>query len=274
MVTNTGHVLPRLRWAAAPLAALLLLAGCQAAPETGQVGQVDTEAPAEQPTTDEESSATHTESGFPRSEIDAVQGQFDNLAPSIVKIGDDFSYGTGWVLSENYVLTNWHVVDYMSGPISIQTFDGDTIFGSVIATEEFDDIAVIRLDQPTSLPPLSLSQAPVEEGEPVFFVGHPGAMGDWMIGVGIVGSQDEFFPEFIRTTLPADPGASGSPMFNMAGEVVALISGCMGSIDESRPIGDGSTVHSVIPGPPVADNCGGTEINRVKDFADQAIAAQ
>jgi serine protease Do len=256
--------------ASVALVTVLLLAGCQST-----LSQETAEPPADanQRESVTASSETHTESGFPREHIDSVQQQFEALAPSIVKVGDEFSYGTGWVLDDRHILTNWHVVDPMTNPVSMKTFEGELIYGTVIATEEFDDIAVIRLEQPTSLPPLPLAKTPLNEREAVFFVGHPGSIGDWIIGVGITSASD--FPSFVTSTLPVDPGASGSPMFNLSGEVVALISGCMRlSGIEEPPVGNRATVHSVIPGPPIADNCGGTEIAQVKAFADQAIEAQ
>lgn len=272
-------------WVLTPLVSVLVITGCASGTpdeETEDVGVVvveEDQAPGQ--TLDDEQAEEPdpprgelTESGFPNSEAPGVIAMFSDIAPSVLKVGDEFSYGTGWVIDSNHVVTNWHVVDFMADPVTMETYGGELIYGSVIATEEFDDIAVIRLDQPTSLTPLPLSTSPAGVGDPVFFIGHPGSIGDWITGVGVVTDFDEFFPAFVRSTLPADPGASGSAMLNLQGEVVALISGCMGELDENRPLGDGTTLYSSTPPPPVSDNCGGTDIATVKAFVDQAVASQ
>lgn len=273
-------------WALLSLLPVLAVAGCAAnTPETepDDVGAVvieEEEQAPEQAVDDEQAAEPEppagelTESGFPNAEATGVISKFSEIAPSVVKVGDEFSYGTGWVLDANHVLTNWHVVDFMSEPITMETYDGQLLYGSVIATEEFDDIAVIRLDQPTSLTPLPLASSPAVTGDPVFYIGHPGTIGDWITGVGVVAEPDEFWPDFVRSTLPTDQGASGSAMMNLQGEVVALISGCMGLADPSeRLIGDGNTLYSASPAPDISDSCGGTEITKVKAFADAAIGS-
>ena len=271
----------------ASVVATLALTGCAAGPvDAPAPGSVETDNSPSEPTTEsapsppqteatEEATGAFTESGFPRAEESNVSSQFSGLAGSIVKVGDEFSSGTGWVFDANHVVTNWHVVDFMAEPITMETYDGGLLYGTVIATEEFDDIAVIRLDQATSLKPLPRAISAPVAPEPVFFIGHPGSIGDWITGVGVVSESDEFFPEFITTTLPVDEGASGSPMFNLQGEVVALISGCMYSQDAmERPLGDGSRLYSVPPTPPISDNCGGTDITQVTAFVEATISGQ
>lgn len=259
--------------------ALFALSGCseptidaEVTDSQAPVGNEVVEAPAsiapmELP--DEVYDGDFTSSGFPVADIDLVTEQFDTLAPSVLLPFSEFSSGTAWVYDENHVVTNWHVVDGMSGPVSLTTFDGRELQGTVIATEEFDDIAVLELSAPTDLPALRMSSGGVGEDDPVFYIGHPSSIGDWIIGVGSVSAVDGY-SGFVYTSLPASPGASGSPMFNLEGEVVALISGCMDAVD-SRYRGDGSRVFSYIPPKP---NCGGTETSRVVSFVEQAVGSR
>lgn len=211
----------------------------------------------------------YTLSGFPVGEIDAVKSKFGELASSVVRPFGGYSSGTGWVYDSTHVVTNWHVVDGIGGQVSLETLDGDELRGTVIATEEFDDIAVIELSQPTTLKPLLMSSSPAVEDDAVFFIGHPSSIGEWITGVGTVSAVDAY-SGFVYTSLPASPGASGSPMFNLSGEVVALISGCMDSVERSYR-GDGSRVFSYAPPKP---NCGGTQVARVVEFVDNAISSR
>ncbi len=216
-----------------------------------------------------------TESGFPVSELDSVRDQYDRVAASVVRVGGSAGHGTGWLLDQSHVVTNWHnVINFPLDAVPVPTFGGDTILGTVIATDEFDDIAIVVLGTPTRLPSLPVAASAARVGDPVFFVGHPGVMGDWVIGVGVVSSAAAGGPpNFLRSTLPVVPGASGSPMLNMAGEVVALISGCMEAMDPNQGArGDGPPVDSTVPGRrAVTDNCGGTEIESVMDFVERIL---
>lgn len=214
-----------------------------------------------------------TESGFPTELIGEVQAHFDSVSRSTVKVEGENGHGTAWVLDSLHVVTNWHVVTPFSDQqrIPLRTYDGDLLYGAVISTEEWDDIAVIRLAEPTSVTPLPLASTPVSVNDPVFFVGHPGSMGDWIIGVGTV-SDAECPPNFVCTTLPADPGASGSAMLNLRGEVVALISGCIGPSAADNPAPrDGSTVFSTAPKRELG-SCGGTNTAVVQQFVTDTIS--
>lgn len=265
--------------AALTVSSLLVLGGCagttigaevsasEAPSETSVVEAPASIAPMELP--DEVYDGDFTSSGFPIAEIVSVTGKFESLAPSVLLPFSEFSSGTAWVYDENHVVTNWHVVDGMSDPVFMTTFDGRELQGTVIATEEFDDIAVLELSAPTDLPPLRMSGVAASPGDPVFYIGHPSSIGDWIIGVGSVSAVDSY-SGFVFTSMPTSPGASGSPMFNLEGEVIALISGCMDAVD-SRYRGDGSRVFSYIPPKP---NCGGTETGRVVDFVERALASQ
>lgn len=214
-----------------------------------------------------------TDSGFPTELIGEVQAHFDSVSRSTVKVEGESGHGTAWVLDSLHVVTNWHVVTPFSDQqrIPLRTYDGDLLYGAVISTDEWDDIAVIRLAEPTNVTPLPLASTPVSVNDPVFFVGHPGSMGDWIIGVGTVRASCGP-PTFVCTTLPADPGASGSAMLNLRGEVVALISGCMASsaADNSAPR-DGSTVFSTAPKREFG-TCGGTNTAVVQQFVTDAIS--
>lgn len=213
-----------------------------------------------------------TASGFPTTLIDDVQQLFPTVARSTVKIvlgrtaGE--GAGTGWILDERHVLTNWHVVNGLCDvACTMLTYDGATLLGTVLGTEEFDDIAVIRLSAPTDLPAIPLADSPEPVGSPVFFVGHPSVMGDWILGVGVVtGAIDDF----VMTTLPIAEGASGSALLNASGETVGLISGCMIPTAEQDDSRDVPTVYSVVPEAP-AGHCGGTNIERTMQFVRQII---
>jgi V8-like Glu-specific endopeptidase len=76
-------------------------------------------------------------------------------------------------------------------------------------------------------------------GDPVFTIGHPGEMGSWVTHVGILNPEDELKSQITQTknitsSIPCMQGCSGSPIFNMNGDVIAVIYG--GSVVESPPL--------------------------------------
>lgn len=209
-----------------------------------------------------------TASGFPTELVDDVRAIFPTVARSTVKFVSGGSAGTGWLLDNRHVLTNWHVVTGVcEAACAMLTYDGSTLSGTVLGTEEFDDIAVVRLSEPTGLPPIPLAASLEPVGAPVFFVGHPGVMGDWILGVGVVTGA---IGDFVTTTLPIAQGASGSALLNAAGEAVGLISGCMGGMAEPKEGGDAPVVYSVVPEAP-AGQCGGTNIERTMEFVNSVV---
>lgn len=213
-----------------------------------------------------------TASGFPTELIDDVQAMFPTVARSTVKIVSDGGggHGTGWILDDRHVLTNWHVVfTACEAACTMLTYDGATLSGTVLGTEEFDDIAVIRLSDPTDLPAIPLAASPEPVGAPVFFVGHPGVMGDWVLGIGVFTAEVH---DFVMTTLPTAEGSSGSALLNASGEAIGLISGCMyaGAPPEQNRKKDVPAVYSVVPEKP-AGQCGGTNIERTMEFVNSVV---
>lgn len=212
-----------------------------------------------------------TESGFPAAELDRIRARYDEIAQSVVKVGTETGHGTGWFVDDRHVITNWHnVINFSPDAVPMELRDGRKLYGSVVATDEFDDIAIVVLDEPTQLPALSIATELPGTGDPVYFVGHPGALGDWIVGIGVVTREDFGPPEFVTSTLPASPGASGSAMMNLAGEVVALISGCIEPKREDEGSeATGPQIFASVPRGPEA--CGGTDIIRVMQFVNQRL---
>lgn len=164
--------------------------------------------------------------------------------PSIARLtiqwDADHAYGTGFLIGERHVLTNYHVLFDTQGetacrvdawfnyercadgaPAKVDAYAGDPsrIFG-----EKAHDWAVIELEKAPREPyqPLSIAvpSKPVQEGDRVYIIQH--ALGGYkQLGMhhNVV---TRVMPDRIQYMTDTDGGSSGSPVFNDRWEVIAL----------------------------------------------------
>jgi S1-C subfamily serine protease len=140
------------------------------------------------------------------------------------------------------VLTNNHVI---SGAINITaTFTDGTVFAmSVLGSNANTDFAVLNPAASISAyrPLEIISSSTVKVGDPVIVVGTPYGLAGSMSN-GIVSALNrtlststntEMF-NLIQTTAPLNPGNSGGPVMNYAGQVVGIATAI---VQESQGIG-------------------------------------
>jgi S1-C subfamily serine protease len=160
---------------------------------------------------------------------------FNKVNPSIVQITDGtYTYGAGFLYDTNgHVVTAAHVIEDISN-ISVILSDG-TISKATIAGQALrSDIAVLKLDVTTSLPPVTLAgSSSVTPGDAVIAVGHPFDLTNSLtVGVvsqihrfeGIGGLKpDQWLADLIQFDAAVNPGNSGGPLFDENGNVVGMV---------------------------------------------------
>lgn len=158
------------------------------------------------------------------------------IAKSVVRIAlAGGGYGSGFVIANNVVPTNHHVLPSMddaSGAmieLGVQDrLDGIAFPGSrhptrpdmLFASDKADDWAVVRFDGPAGIAPIELATATVRVGERVYIVQHPGG-GPKQVALGdnIVMFVDDKRLQYLTDT---HPGSSGSPVFDRNWKLVGL----------------------------------------------------
>lgn len=152
------------------------------------------------------------------------------VQPAVVHIETSRGIGTGFFWSsDGQIITNSHVLAG-STSIKITTNDGKTYWGVIEKAFPQVDLAVVRVDG-AGFPHVSSCADNVEIGEQVIVLGHPLGVKN-TVSVGIVSNPNKDFAEVwpgkvgkvIQLTAPVYPGNSGSPVFNMQGELVGVIS--------------------------------------------------
>ncbi|HET8584701.1 MAG TPA: Do family serine endopeptidase, partial [Casimicrobiaceae bacterium] len=150
-------------------------------------------------------------------------GQF-NIQPRVVP---SRGVGSGFIVSpDGYIVTNAHVVDGAK-TVTVKLTDRREFTAKVIGADKRTDIALIKIDAKTPLPALDLSHpAPVKQGEWVIAVGSPFGFEN-SVTAGIVSGVHRALPggqmtPFIQTDVAVNPGNSGGPLLNAAGQVVGV----------------------------------------------------
>ncbi|MEM7756349.1 MAG: trypsin-like peptidase domain-containing protein [Planctomycetota bacterium] len=186
----------------------------------------------------------------------------DSSIPGVVHLSvaqNDFgrSSGSGWVFDRNgYIVTNAHVVRG-SDRIRVQFADGRTARGTLIGTDAFTDIAVIKIDTFPGLFPLPRSEDEiVRQGQRVYAFGSPFGF-KFSMSEGIVSglgrdpsNASEFggFTNFIQTDAAVNPGNSGGPLMNSRGELVGMnVAIATGRDTDGTTEGDSAGISFAIP---------------------------
>ena len=143
--------------------------------------------------------------------------------------GSGFIYNTG---GQIVIITNNHVVEgAIPGTITVTFIDGTIVKADSVGNDPYSDIAVIKVNAPTSLlKPLKLGRSSsLKVGENVVAIGNPYGLANTLTSgiVSAVGRQMDStgnYPivDVIQTDAAINPGNSGGPLLNMSGEVVGI----------------------------------------------------
>jgi S1-C subfamily serine protease len=182
---------------------------------------------------------------------------FRTIQPSVVFISaapdgagpDEAASGAGVVVDANgQILTARHVVQ---GATSIEvTFsDGTTSAATIVSEQPDNDIAVLKPAQlPGILVPAVLGGG-VQIGDDVYATGHPFGFAD-SLSAGVVSGLDRTVPiaegqtlkGLIQFDAAVNPGNSGGPLLNRAGQVVGIVTALANPADEKFFVGLGFAV--------------------------------
>jgi S1-C subfamily serine protease len=186
----------------------------------------------------------------------AATTAYQTIQPSVVLIsteqgGDAKTEGVGAgvvVNDQGAILTARHVVAAATA-IHITFPDGTKANGTVVSEQPENDIAVLSADQsPEALVPAVLGGG-VQIGDDVFAVGHPLGLAD-SLSAGVVSGLNRTVPGSDGTTMKGliqfdaavNPGSSGGPLLNKAGQVVGIVTSLANPSQQGFFIGIGFAV--------------------------------
>lgn len=136
--------------------------------------------------------------------------------------------GSGFIVSsDGLIMTNSHVVRG-ADEVSVTLQDGKVYEATDIKTDEFADVAILRIKADKPLPALPLGDdSTLEIGDWVLAFGSPFGL-DQTVTQGIISAKSRGLKnlpsrqEFLQTDAAINPGNSGGPLVNLQGEVVGI----------------------------------------------------
>ena len=155
------------------------------------------------------------------------------VKPAVVAIatydadGEPLMTGSGFFLRPGQVVTNLHVVRG-AARAEIKTLDGKGKVHKVtglLNVDEDGDLALLGIDMSGDRPRSSeLAASLPDEGETIFVIGNPLKL-EGSVTSGIVSAVREvpIVGSIIQITAPISHGNSGSPVFNLKGEVLGVV---------------------------------------------------
>lgn len=155
------------------------------------------------------------------------------VKPTVVAIatydsdGEALMTGSGFFLRPGQVVTNLHVIRGAQR-CEVKTLDGKgRVFpvAGTIAVDEEGDLALLSVPTPPDRPRASeIAGALPDEGETIFVIGNPLKL-EGSVSDGIVSAVREVpnVGKIIQITAPISHGNSGSPVFNLKGQVVGVV---------------------------------------------------
>jgi len=158
---------------------------------------------------------------------------FESALPSIVKVetfdsdNTPLATGTGFFISaDGQGISNLHVFRGASKS-QITTPNGKTFpINNIRYKNDSLDLVTFSIvkDNDASFTFLNVSKTVPKAGEEVFVIGNPIGL-DFSVSNGIISSvrQQEGFGQIIQTSAPISAGNSGSPLINMNGMVIGVI---------------------------------------------------
>lgn len=134
--------------------------------------------------------------------------------------------GSGFIVSaDGTILTNAHVIEGAE-EVTVKLNDRREFRAKVIGADKSTDVAVLKIEA-RDLPSVRIgSPSTTRVGEWVLAIGAPFGFEN-SATAGIVSAKGRSLPDgsyvpFIQTDVAVNPGNSGGPLFNLAGEVIGI----------------------------------------------------
>jgi len=138
------------------------------------------------------------------------------------------SYGSGFILKDNYIMTNFHVVEDAT-EVVVSLSDRREYIAEIIGVDQLSDLAVLEV-KGKNLPTVDVGNSDeLKVGDWVIAIGSPFSF-DFSVTAGIVSAKGRSiqnnnignYVPFLQTDVAINPGNSGGPLFNLDGEVVGI----------------------------------------------------
>lgn len=163
----------------------------------------------------------------------------------------DNSQGSGWIYAPELVVTNHHVVEGLTDPLTVQPVGRGPLQGIVVGCDQQNDIALVRVPGLAGSP-LELETQNPRLGELSIAIGSPNSYRE-SASLGIISGLSRqirrpnggVIEEMIQTDASVIPGNSGGPLINIMGRVLGM--NTLGPAETVNMAVPAETLHAVVP---------------------------
>lgn len=163
----------------------------------------------------------------------AYQHNNTTTTPDAKPAHDFTDGGTAFLIDgKGYLITNAHI---LQGTGAVVSKNGKDLNVKIVAVDKAKDLAILKITdddfQPVGALPYSVKKGSADLGEELFTLGYPGDDISYSLGYLSARSGYKGDTSSCQISLPANPGNSGSPVFNKNGDVVGILTGKQAEAD-------------------------------------------
>ena len=138
--------------------------------------------------------------------------------------------GSGFRISDDLIVTNWHVIEGNSRAIRISNINSkNSYYVKLLRYDIKNDLAILKISNSHKKyfkDKLKLNLSLPNIGSKVFACGNPhglqGTFSDGIVSAIQSPGTSDLPANFIQITAPIAPGSSGGPLVNIKGEVIGV----------------------------------------------------
>ena len=192
--------------------------------------------------------------GAMESSYNKIADMLDRITVSIYGGANPQLLGSGIIMPNQQVLTNYHVVENMTD-ITVKLYLPaiEVYRASIVLSDRQSDIAVLQVSTDKTLKSSVLGDSDsVNTGDIVFSMGNSFGLGN-AFAQGVVCSDNKYFTvngmsykNMIQIEGRVYPGASGGPLVNIKGEVIGMVTAISDPQGDFKGIGFAAPINSVL----------------------------
>jgi len=156
---------------------------------------------------------------------------YKNTVSSTVTIETDIGLGSGFFISENVIVTNYHVINGASETYCYTNNSSEKYkIDGYLAVDKSADLILLKVSC-LNRAAIKIALGSVTPGQRVYVIGSPKGLPATISDGIISGLRDFEGQKLIQITAPVSPGSSGGPVLNENGELIGV---SVGQISEGQ----------------------------------------